>query len=149
MGYISNMRKKVGHDAIFMPAAGCVIVKDKKILLQKRVDNKKWAVHGGGLELGESFIEGLQREVKEELNVKPINPELVNVYSGKDLHFIYPNNDEVYAISAIYIVREYEGELKVDEKEVAELKWFDINKLPENIHEPDIKPIMDIKERLK
>jgi len=149
MGYISEIRKKVGHNAIFMPGAGCVIVKDNKILLQKRSDNGKWAVHGGCLELGETFIEALEREVKEELNVKPINPELVNVYSGEDIHYIYPNNDEVYCISAIYIVREYEGELKPDNDEVAELKWFDIDKMPDNINDPDIRPINDIKERLK
>ena len=149
MGYISNIRKKVGHDPIFMPAAGCVIVKDNKMLLQRRVDNGKWAVHGGCLELGEDFIEGLKREIKEELNIDLINPEFVNIYSGEDLHFTYPNDDEVYAITAIYIVREYKGKFKIDNKEVSELKWFDIKELPKNIHEPDIKPIMDIKERLK
>lgn len=149
MGYISEIRKKVGHDAIFMPAAACVIAKDNKILLQKRTDNGKWAVHGGSLELGESFVDALERELKEELNIKPINPELVNVYSGKDLYFIYPNNDEVFLITAIYIVREYEGELKTDNDEVSEVKWFDIDKLPDNIHDPDIIPIKDIKERLK
>ena len=91
MEYISKIRKKIGHDAIFMPAAACCIVKDKKILLQKRVDNGKWATHGGGLEPGETFLEALERELKEELNIKPINPEIVNIYSGKDLHIVYPN----------------------------------------------------------
>ena len=149
MGYISNIRKKVGNEAIFMPASGCVILKDNKILLQKRTDNGMWAIHGGSLELGESFEEALERELKEELNIKPINPEKVTVYSGRDFHFIYPNNDEVFLLLALYIVREYEGDLKPDLKEVSEIQWFDIDKLPDNIHEPDIKPINDIKERLK
>ena len=88
MGYISNIRKKVGNDAIFMPAAGCCIIKDGKILLQKRSDNNKWAIHGGCLELGENFLEALKREVKEELNVKLINPEFIQIYSGEDMHYI-------------------------------------------------------------
>lgn len=141
MGYISNIRKKIGHEAVFMPAAACGIVKDGKILLQKRADTGKWAIHGGSLELGETFVEALEREVEEELGIKPINPEMIGVYSGKDLHFVYPNGDEVYIISTIYLVKEYEGELKIDHSEVSELKWFEFDKLPEDIHEPDIEPI--------
>lgn len=144
MGYISNIRKKVGHDAIFMPSASCGIINDDKILLQKRTDNGKWDIHGGSLELGETFLEALERELKEELNIMPINPEIVNIYSGNDLHFIYPNNDEVYCISIIYLVKEYEGELKPDYDEVSEIRWFDLDKLPENIQEPAIKLINDI-----
>ena len=144
MGYISNIRKKVGHEAVFMPAAACGIVKNDKILLQKRADTGKWAIHGGSLELGEKFIEALEREVEEELGIKPINPEMVGVYSGKDLHFIYPNGDEVFIVSTIYSVKEYEGELKIDHGEVSEVKWFDFDNLPDNIHEPDIEPIKDI-----
>ena len=30
MGYISNLRKKIGHDPIFMPAAACILIKDNK-----------------------------------------------------------------------------------------------------------------------
>ena len=148
MGYIMDLRKKVGHDPVFMPAVGCVILKDNKVLLQKRSDNKKWAVHGGSLELGETFEEALERELKEEINIKPINPELVKVYSGTDFHLIYPNKDETFLISAIYIVKEYEGELKPDYIEVEEIRWFDINQLPEELHEPDIRPLNDIKEML-
>lgn len=144
MGYISNIRRKVGHDAVFMPAAACGIIKDDKILLQKRTDNGKWAIHGGSLELGETFLEALERELKEELNIKPINPEMVDIYSGEDLHFIYPNNDEVFLISTIYLVKEYEGELKLDNDEVSKIRWFDLDKLPNNIHDPDIQPIKDI-----
>ena len=144
MGYISEIRRKVGHDSIFMPVAACGIIQNNKILLQKRTDNGKWAVHGGSLELGETFLKALERELKEELNIKPINPEMVNIYSGEDLHFIYPNRDEVFLISTIYLVKEYEGELKLDYGEVSEIRWFDLDKLPNNINDPDIQPIKDI-----
>lgn len=144
MGYISEIRKKVGHDPVFMPVSACGILQNNKILLQKRTDNGKWAIHGGSLELGETFIEALERELKEELNIKLVNPQEVGIYSGEEQHSIYPNGDEVYVVSAIYLVTEYEGELKPDEDEVSELKWFDINELPNNIHIPDIKIIDDL-----
>lgn len=141
MNYIKNIRKKIGHDPLFAPAAGCIIIKDNKILLQKRADDNTWALHGGYLELEETFYEAMERKVKEEINVKPINPELLNIYSGKDVHDIYPNGDEVYGIVAIYIAYDYEGTLEFNTTEVMELKWFDINNLPKDIHSIDKKPI--------
>ena len=144
MSYIENIRKKVGHDAIFLPGSGCVIVNNNKILLQKRADNNTWALHGGYLELGETCLEALNREVKEEINVIPIDPEFFKVYSGEDFHVFYPNKDEVYSVITLYIVKEYLGDLKPDNNEVLELKWFDFNNLPENINKCDLIMINDV-----
>ena len=69
MSYISDIRKKVGNDPVFMPLASGIIMENNKILLQKRTDDGTWAFHGGCLELGETFEEALKREIKEELNV--------------------------------------------------------------------------------
>lgn len=149
MGFISKIREKIGHDPVFMPCVGCVIIKDNKMLLQKRTDNKKWAIHGGSLEFGETFLDALNRELREELNIKVVNPKVINVYSGEDMHFTYPNGDEVYMISTAYLVEEYTGNLKVDKVEVSEVKWFDIDALPKNLHDPDIKVIEDVISLLK
>lgn len=55
--------------------AGIILKKEGRFLLQLR-DNKKeilnpnmWAFFGGGVEKGEEPIEGVIREVKEELNL--------------------------------------------------------------------------------
>ncbi len=143
MNYINNIRKKIGHDPIFAPAAGCIIIKDNKILLQKRIDDNTWALHGGYLELGETFFEAMKRKVKEEINVKPINPELIEIYSGKDVYDIYPNGDKVFGVVAIYIASDYEGDLRFNPTEVVDLRWFDINNIPKDIHSIDKKPIED------
>lgn len=90
------------------------------------------------------------KEVKEELNIEIVNPQLINVYSGKDLHFVYPNNDEVYLIVAIYLVKEFNGDLSLDDGEVLETKWFDIDNLAkESLHDPDIIPINDMIKKYK
>lgn len=149
MGYISKIREKVGHDPVFMPCVGCVIVKDNQILLQKRTDNGKWATHGGSMELGETFLDCLNRELKEELNIKVINPKVINIYTGEDMHYTYPNGDEVYMICTVYLVEEFTGNMKVDNKEVSEVKWFDIDKLPRSIHDPDQKVLEDVIRILK
>lgn len=144
MSYISDIRAKVGHDPIFMPAAACAIIKDGKILFQKRVDNGKWALHGGSLEFHETFLDAMEREVKEELGIKVKNPVLVGTYSGENLHFIYPNKDEVYVVAAVYLVTDYENDFSIDPNEVSEIKWFPIDDLPlDDIHKPDICGITD------
>ena len=85
------------------PVVTLIIYKDGKILLQKREDNGCWAIHGGGIELGEKYIEALNREIEEELNIKPINPELMGIYSGKELFNIYPKSkDQVYIWNKLY-----------------------------------------------
>ena len=144
--YVLEIRKKIGHMAIFNPVVTLVIYKEGKILLQKRSDNGKWAIHGGGMEPGEKYLETLQREIKEELNIEPINPILLGIYSGKDLFNIYKNGDEVYALNHVFICNDYKGTIDFKDGEVNELKWFDIDDLPENVFEIN-KPILrDIKK---
>ncbi len=143
MGYVEYIRKQVGSVPIFMPCAAGTFFKDNKILLQKRKDDGTWAVHGGSLELGETFVEALKRELKEELNIDVKKAQFVKSYSGKTMHHIYPNGDEVYCVVEIYIITDYDGNISPDKGELEEVKWFDIDKLPQNLHEVDILPIQD------
>lgn len=147
MGYISTIRQKVGHDPIFMPAAACFIYQNGKILLQLRSDNHEWAAHGGSMEFGETPLQTLTREVREELGVDiaSTNPQLINVYAGEEGHGFYPNQDEVYVVASVYLVTDYDGELNPDPEEVTELKWFSLDDLPPHseINQPDLQPLLD------
>ena len=137
MSYISEIRKKVGHDPVFMPFAAGVIIKDNKILLQKRVDDGTWALHGGSLELGETFEEALIRELKEELNINVLEWKFIDLCSGSIIRHVYPNHDETYPVGVLYLITKYDGEIKPDLDEVSEVKWFDIDDLPDNIFHSD------------
>lgn len=143
--YVSEIRKKIGHMPIFNPVVTLIIYKDGKILLQKRTDNGTWAIHGGGIEPGEKYLESLKREIKEELNIEPINPILFGIYSGKELFNIYPNRDEVYALNHVFICENFEGTIDFNDGEVNQLKWFDINDLPDNIFKINKPIINDVK----
>lgn len=147
--YIKDIRKKVGHDTVFMPGVGAVIYENGKILLQKREDDGKWATHGGSMELGETYLQTLERELKEEINIKPIEPKLMGIYSGEKTYHEYPNGDKVYIVWVLFLVEKYEGILKEDQDEVLELKWFDLDQLPENIADLDFYGIKEVKEFLE
>jgi 8-oxo-dGTP pyrophosphatase MutT (NUDIX family) len=146
MSYISDLRKKIGHEPIMCSAAMCILYdKEKGLLLERRSDNGEWCVPGGGLELGENQEEGLYREVKEETNLDISDPVLFTVRAN--VHMVYPNQDEVYYTDIVYLVTKYQGELKPD-KESTELKWFKINELPDNIMPTQIEYISMFKDEL-
>lgn len=117
--------------------------------MQKRQDDGKWALHGGSMELGETQLQTLERELKEEINIKPVNPELMGIYTGKNFYCEYPNKDKIYDVLCVFLVQEYEGNLQKDNEEVTELKWFDLENLPKEIHSSDELIIKDLKSFLQ
>ena len=136
MGYISDIRKYVGHEAIL--TAGTVLFvfnNENKVLMQLRTDYNLWGFPGGAMELGESFEETARRELKEETNLEIDDMKLIKVLSGKDTYREYPNGDKLYDITAIFVIKKYHNELKVNDDESRKLEWFDINNLPDNMTE--------------
>jgi ADP-ribose pyrophosphatase YjhB (NUDIX family) len=126
----------IGKKPLMICGASVIIVRDGKILLQKRKDNGCWSYHGGCLELGEELEDAAKRELFEETGLKVNIMDLYGVFSGPDLHYKYPNGDEVYNVDVVYVCDDFEGELKADEKEVSELKWFLPCEIPENLSPP-------------
>lgn len=143
MSYVSDIRKKIGHELLVYLGAGVIVYHDGKILLQERKDNGTWALHAGGIEVGEDLEETARRELFEETGLKAGKLELLGIYSGQDRFMTYPNGDKVYMPGVYYICRDFSGELKAQADEVEQLKWFNIKEIPKNIHEPNRRVIED------
>lgn len=120
-------------------AAAVLVNKEGQILLQSRADRDKWGLPGGCQELGETMEETIIREIKEETNltVKKEDLELIALVSGPSRRNEYPNGDVVINNTALYFVQTYTGELKWNE-ESKQLKFFDIDHLPQNQNDPDL-----------
>ena len=140
--YIMDLRKIVGHRPLLQVGAS-VIVEDEKgrILLQKRSDNHYWGYAGGSIELDENVEDAAKRELFEETGLTAERLELFGIFSGKDMHYIYPNGDEVSNIDIVYICRDYTGTLRRQENEVEELKFFALNEIPQKISKHVQKPL--------
>lgn len=128
----------------FFMVGASVIVEDAegKILLQQRTDNHCWGYPGGALELGESLENAARRELTEETGLIANKLELFGVFSGKEFHHIYPNQDEVYIVDVVYLCKSYTGNLKAQEAEVERLAFFSADRLPENIS-PPVRPVIE------
>ena len=131
---------------IFTCRTSAFIVKDGKILFQKRKGDKVWALPGGKLKIMERAEDGVRREIKEELGCDFINLNLLSVTEN----FFEMNNKKSHQ----YIFN-FSGELDTDiyndkiefdsiEKEKNVIyRWIEIEKLDEFEVRPD-----NIKEQI-
>lgn len=62
--------------------AGIVVSNDDRVLVIRRDDNDHWEAPGGVLELGESFEDGVRREVLEETGLVIAVERLTGVYKN-------------------------------------------------------------------
>ena len=140
--YVKNLRKMVGHSPILLCGASVIVENEHgEILLQLRKDNNCWGYAGGSVELYEEVEVAAKRELYEETGLIPNELVLFGVFSGEDMHYVYPNGDEVSIIDIVYLCKSYSGDLKMQKDEVADLKFFPLNDLPENISPPIAKAL--------
>lgn len=122
--------------------ASIIVYKDEKILLQQRKDNKCWGYPGGKIETGEIVEEAARRELYEETGLIVNSMSLFGVFSGPELHYIYPDGNEVDIIDIVFTSNDFYGELKAQEEEVDDLRWFHYNELPMNLSPPIRTPLL-------
>lgn len=142
MGYIAELRKLVGHSPIIGVGATTLVFNEKnEILLNLRSDTGTWGIPGGSMELHENIRETAIRELREEAGITAENLELVDVLSGEDYYFEYPNGDKMCCVIVLFKVLNYSGEIKISDNESRALKFFPLNDLPET--ESRAKAILD------
>ena len=132
MSYISELRRHIGHQPIISIGATVIVTNDKnEILLNLRRDTGTWGVIGGGMELGESMEQTAARELWEEAGLKAERFELLDVLSGEELYFRYPNGDETYTVIVLYKALGISGKLQINDDESRALGFFALDDLPE------------------
>lgn len=131
MGYINELRKFIGSKPIISVGATIIVVNEKKeILFQHRSDTLDWGLPGGSMELSESLEQTAERELFEETGLKAKKFKFIDILSGKDLYFKYPNGDEVYNVICVYLAEGISGELAMNDGESLDLKYFSVKELP-------------------
>jgi 8-oxo-dGTP pyrophosphatase MutT (NUDIX family) len=141
------MRKLIGHKPLLLCGASVIIFnKAGQVLMLHRSDNDCWCFPGGTMELGENIEDAARREVLEETGLTISDLSIFGVFSGEDLHYIYPNMDEVYIVDVVFYSFGYEGNLTID-AESQDYGFFDLNGLPEKISPPVIPVVNDLLRR--
>jgi len=145
MGYIEDIRAKIGNMLILLPGC-CIFIRNSKgqILMQQRTyPYGKWGLPGGLMELGESPKDTIRREVLEETGLKIGKLSLFGAYSGKDYLCIAQNGDEFQVVTMVYETDDFAGEVAVMDDESISFEWVSTNNLPQNIAKTHSQIIAD------
>jgi 8-oxo-dGTP pyrophosphatase MutT (NUDIX family) len=131
--YILDLRKLVGHRPLLQLGASVLLEDERgRLLLQRRADCHLWGYHGGSVELDEVVEEAARRELLEVTGLRAEKIELFGIFSGPELHFTYPNGDEVSNVDHVFLCTSYSGTLRPQPDEVEELRFFAWDELPED-----------------
>ena len=104
-----------------------------RLLLQRRSDNGLWAVPGGGVEIGESVLAAIVREVREETGLIVEIARLVGVYSDPAFQVVrYADGNVIHYIITLFACRTLGGTLRTCEESL-DLRFFDPARLPEDM----------------
>lgn len=110
---------------------------NNEILITKRSNTKmvlpgKWECNGGAIEVGETPIEGLVREIHEELGIK--------VDTNKLIYFKTVINDNKHNIKDIYLYKDNIGinDLEFSDNEVSAAKYVTIEEYMSMFNAGDI-----------
>ena len=148
MDYILQLRQYIGHRPLLMVGAAILVVDaQNRLLLLKRSDSGRWGPPGGSTEPGERVEEAAKRETLEETGLEIGEMMLFNVFSGPELYYKYPNGDEVYNVTIVYLARDWRGVVTINH-EHTEFRWFAPADIPENISPPIIPVIEQFKRSL-
>lgn len=142
MDYILQLRKYVGHRPILIVGAAVFVLDEQnRLLMMKRSDSGLWGLPGGATEPGEVVEDAVKRETLEEVNLEIVEMSLFGVFSGPEFYYKYPNGDEVYNVTILYLSQNWRGEIRLNH-EHSEWKWFAADEIPAD-SSPPIKPILE------
>ena len=128
MDYIHDLRQAIGPRKIILNCAGTLIIRDDRILFQRRTDNGKWGLIGGLLEMNETYQEAAIREAREETGLEVHLDSFLGIFHNHNM--VWANGDAAHVISAYYIASIVSGEPRIDE-ESYELRFFSREEMPE------------------
>jgi 8-oxo-dGTP pyrophosphatase MutT (NUDIX family) len=102
--------------------ARALVIDGEKVLLVKHTYQDGWYTVGGAVERGESPLEGIIRELWEEVGIKGATIiDLMGVY-----HSVWEKRDDYVAL---YIVKDFSMN-EVQCNEILDKQWFNIADLP-------------------
>jgi len=144
LDYIKTLRSMIGNTRILVPGVRALIFNDRgELLLQNQTLFASWALPHGCVDVGESALDALKREVREETGLLISDAEPFGLYTDPKYSVTYPNGDQVQTFTVAFLVKEWHGELTPDGDEAAEVGFFQMDNLPKPIYPIHLDTILD------
>ncbi|MEP6852344.1 MAG: NUDIX domain-containing protein [bacterium] len=128
--FIVTLRRRIGHDLLWLPGVTAVVRHDDgRVLLTRRADTGTWALPSGIPEPGEQPASACAREVLEETGVTVAVHRLLSVWSQPAI--TYPNGDRCQFMDHVFDCRAVAGDAHPADDESLEVAWFHPSALPD------------------
>jgi len=142
------MARRDYYDDPNAPAANSVVASvvaavrnaDGELLMIHRTDNGRWALPGGGHDIGETISQTVVREVREETGVEVEVTGLVGLYTDPRHVIAYDDGEVRQQFSICFTARPLGGRLTTS-SESREVAWVD----PAGLDELNIHPSMRLR----
>ncbi|SEB47314.1 Predicted nuclease (RNAse H fold) [Nocardioides exalbidus] len=126
--FVVEIRRKIGHDPLWLPGVTAVIRRGDQVLLVRRSDNGRWTPVTGIPEPGEEPAVAAAREAMEETGVRIRVDRLASTaVHGEILHV---NGDRATYLDLTFACTWLEGEAHVADDESSDVRWWPVSGLP-------------------
>ncbi len=108
-------------------SADAAVFRKGQILLIKREDNGLWALPGGATEVGETWAESVERELREETGVQGTATELLGVFDAR----LWGSRARQHVYASIWLVEIDEHQTPIAGPETTGVGFFAEDALPD------------------
>lgn len=102
-----------------------IILKDGKVLVTRDPKDNMWETPGGRIDEGEGIIDGLHREMREELGVDVVVGDVV--HSGQFLHI--RDNAMQLTVTFACTLADPQSPLVLQKDEIVEARWVTVDEV--------------------
>ncbi len=112
-------------------SARCIIVRDRRLLVQLSKHGDFYRLPGGRVRVEESILQGLQREIREELGIEKIGePRLLYIVDS----FYRRRNGVVHEIGFYFLCKDVDVDAIKPKEEHLKVKWVEFEEItPETL----------------
>jgi predicted RNase H-like nuclease/ADP-ribose pyrophosphatase YjhB (NUDIX family) len=126
--FVVEVRRKIGHDPLWLPGVTAVVRRGDQVLLVERADNGRWAPVTGIPDPGEEPAVAAAREALEETGVRIRVDRLAS--TGVHGEIVHANGDRATYLDLTFACTWVEGEAHVADDESTQVRWWPISSLP-------------------
>ncbi|MFT8636571.1 MAG: NUDIX domain-containing protein [Pseudoclavibacter sp.] len=132
--FVLRLRRRIGHDPLWLSGVTALIVQDGQVLLVRRADTGAWTPVTGIIEPGEQPSVTAIREAREETGVRIRVDRLVRVRTLPPV--TYPNGDQCQYLDVCLACHPLGGqEPRIGDDENTDAGWFPLDALPDGTTE--------------
>lgn len=139
--YIDDPEAPAANSVV--PSVVAIVQDDEgRVLLIHKTDNNRWALPGGGHEIGESISDTVVREVKEETGYDVAVEAITGTYTNPRHVMAYDDGEVRQQFSIAFRATLIGGEARTSD-ESSEVEWVH----PEYLERLDLHPSMRLRIR--